>query len=50
MLPDNGKGLIDKPSNHSLDETSRSSKEFSRRRELLCSCWLITVEKRQRRE
>jgi uncharacterized protein (DUF302 family) len=33
MLPDNGKGLIDKPSNHSLDETSRSSKEFSRRTE-----------------
>jgi uncharacterized protein (DUF302 family) len=26
MLPDNGKGLIDKPSNHSLDETVKKFK------------------------
>jgi len=47
MAPDKDSGLVDIPSNHSVDKTVEKLKGILQAKELLCSRWSITAEKRQ---
>ena len=50
MTPTRDRGIIDTPSNHSVDETVEKLKGIFKGRELPCSRWSTTAEKRKKWE